>query len=90
MKFLFPIILALFFIGCATAPDEVRDSLAGDVESWRLVKKELVVTMQDGEAKTLWTNRLNAFIVRARANLAWANDDDSFDTVEAMKEEEGR
>lgn len=88
-RFLLPLLI-LVLAGCATTPDEVKDSLAGDVESWRLVKKDLVQTMPDGEAKALWLGRLNAFIVRARANLAWAEDAEEFDVVKALEEEKAR
>ncbi|MDD5531248.1 MAG: hypothetical protein PHC52_00495 [Syntrophales bacterium] len=77
-------------IGCASVPDKVKDSLAGDVRDWRLVKRDLVQTMPEGPDRDLWLDRFAAFIVRARANVAWANKDDSFSTIKALEEERSR
>lgn len=77
-------------VGCSSVPDKVKDSLAGDLRDWRLVKKDLVQTMPEGPERNLWLERMAAFIVRARANVAWANDDDSFSTINALQEEKAR
>ncbi len=84
------LVLASILAGCASVPDKVRESMAGDLRDWRLVKKELVQPMPEGEAREVWLKRMAAFIVRARANVAWAEDEEEFDTVKAFEEEVGR
>jgi starvation-inducible outer membrane lipoprotein len=90
MKTLLVLFLLVLAAGCATVPDEVKNALEGNEESLRLIKKDLVQTMPDGDAKALWTARLNAFIVRARASVAWADDADDFDAAAAMEEEKAK
>lgn len=89
-KILAFVILAALCIGCASVPDKVKDSLAGDLRDWRLVKRDLVQAMPEGPERTLWLDRMAAFIVRARANVAWANGDNSFSTINALQEEKAR
>lgn len=88
-KLILMLVASLALAGCCgtQVPDEVKASLDGDVDAWRLVKKDLVQTMPEGETRQLWMTRVASFIVRARANAAWAEEDEAFDTVIALKEE---
>ena len=84
------LVMASVLAGCASVPDKVKESLAGDLRDWRLVKKELVQPMPEGGEREVWLKRMAAFIVRARANVAWAEGEEEFDTVKAFGEEVGR
>ena len=78
------------FPACSTVPDKLKESLRGDLRDWRLVKKELVQPMPEGSERERWKKRMAAFIVRARANVAWAEDEKEFDTRKAFEEEVNR
>ena len=75
---------------CSSVPDKVQDSMRGDLRDWRMVKKELVQPMPEGKEREVWLKRMAAFIVRARANVAWAEGAEEFDTEKAFGEEVNR
>jgi hypothetical protein len=84
------LILACLAAGCSSVPDAVQESLRGDLRDWRLVKKELVQPLPPGPEREVWLKRLAAFIARARANVAWAEEAEEFDVRKAFEEEVGR
>ena len=90
LVFMSILFVATLLPACSSVPDKVQESLRGDLRDWRLVKKELVQPMPEGPERDLWMKRMAAFIVRARANVAWADDEEDFDTKIAFEEEVNR
>ena len=90
LMFVSILFLATLLPACSSVPDKVQDSLRGDLRDWRLVKKDLVQPMPEGPERERWMKRMAAFIVRARANVAWAEDEEEFDTRKAFEEEVNR
>ncbi len=90
MLFTSVLVLASLAAGCSSVPEAVQESLRGDLRDWRFVKRELVQPMPAGPERELWMKRMAAFIARARANVAWAEEAEEFDVRKAFEEEVGR
>ena len=93
MKFsLILVVLLVVLAGCQApcllckTPEPVTASLQGQIENLRIIEKDLVDGLEDEDLKTVWKNRLAAFISESRGTLAWATKKE-FDLAAVLEEE---